>query len=103
MHDAVLKFVSIFLVVCVLSVGGFAQAQSVEHAGHHAHHSAATHAASLCSWLCAAGQLAEGSAAPPLAVATHASPAIQPVHAAFDLYPISSSTSRGPPLLVVSR
>lgn len=30
--------VSIVLVLCVLSVGGLAQAQAAEHAGHHAQH-----------------------------------------------------------------
>ncbi len=55
MHHRVLKFVSILLVLCVLSVGGLAQAQSVEHAGHHAQHQAATHGTVLCSWMCAAG------------------------------------------------
>lgn len=49
------KFISIFLVLCVLAVGGLAQAQSVEHAGHHAHHQAATHGTMICSWMCAAG------------------------------------------------
>ena len=55
MNHTVLKFVSILLVFCVLSVGGLAQAQAVEHAGHHAHHQAATHGTVLCSWMCAAG------------------------------------------------
>ena len=55
MNHQVLKFVSILLVLSVLSVGGLAQAQSVEHAGHHAHHQAATHGTVLCSWMCAAG------------------------------------------------
>jgi hypothetical protein len=55
MNHTILKFVSILLVLCVLSVGGLAQAQSVEHAGHHAHHQAATHGTVLCSWMCAAG------------------------------------------------
>ena len=55
MNRTVLKFLSILLVLCVLSVGGLAQAQSVEHAGHHAQHQAATHGTLLCSWMCAAG------------------------------------------------
>jgi len=55
MKHTVLKVVSLLLVLCVLSVGGLAQAQSVEHAGHHAHHQAATHGTVLCSWMCAAG------------------------------------------------
>jgi hypothetical protein len=55
MHHRALKYLSILLVLCVLSVGGLAQAQSVEHAGHHAQHQAATHGTLLCSWMCAAG------------------------------------------------
>ena len=61
MNHTVLKFVSILLVVCVLSVGGLAQAQSVEHAGHHARHQAATHATVLCSWLCTAGTMLDSA------------------------------------------
>jgi len=55
MKHTVLKFLSILLVFSVLFVGGLAQAQSVEHAGHHAQHQAATHSTLLCSWMCAAG------------------------------------------------
>ncbi|NOS82972.1 MAG: hypothetical protein HOP32_15465 [Nitrospira sp.] len=55
MYHHALKFLSILLVLCILSVGGLAQAQSVEHAGHHAQHQAATHGTLLCSWMCAAG------------------------------------------------
>ena len=62
MHKTVIKFLSILLVLCVLSVGGLAQAQSVEHAGHHAQHQAATHGTLLCSWMCAAGQAGEAEA-----------------------------------------
>jgi hypothetical protein len=61
MYRIVLKFVSILLVLCVLSVGGLAQAQSVEHAGHHAHHQAATHGTVLCSWMCAAGTVLDSA------------------------------------------
>jgi hypothetical protein len=61
MNHRVLKFLSILLVLCVLSVGGLAQAQSVEHAGHHAKHQAATHGTVLCSWMCAAGQAGEAA------------------------------------------
>ena len=49
------KFISIALVLSVLAIGGLAQAQSAEHAGHHAQHQAATHGTLLCSWMCAAG------------------------------------------------
>ncbi|MGH7182057.1 MAG: hypothetical protein ACREJN_08780 [Nitrospiraceae bacterium] len=61
MNPAVLKFFSILVVLCVLSVGGLAQAQSVEHAGHHAHHQAATHGTVLCSWMCAAGTVLDSA------------------------------------------
>jgi len=55
MGRGILKVLSIVIVICVLSVGGLAQAQSVEHAGHHAHHQASTHGTVLCSWMCDAG------------------------------------------------
>jgi hypothetical protein len=55
MNHRALKFLSILLMLCVLSIGGLAQAESVEHAGHHAQHKAATHGTLLCSWMCAAG------------------------------------------------
>ncbi len=72
MNRTALKFVSVLLVCCVLSVGGLAQAQSVEHAGHHAHHQAATHGTVLCSWMCAAGQAGEAAAVfVPLEVIPH--------------------------------
>lgn len=61
MNHTVLKYVSILLVFLVLSVGGLAQAQSVEHAGHHAHHQAATHGTVLCSWMCAAGTVLDSA------------------------------------------
>lgn len=64
MNRTALKFVAILLVGCVLSVGGLAQAQSVEHAGHHAHHQAATHGTVLCSWMCAAGTVFDSAAVP---------------------------------------
>ncbi|HSF68650.1 MAG TPA: hypothetical protein VLA67_14610 [Nitrospiraceae bacterium] len=57
MNHTLLKCASIVLVLCVLSIGGLAQAKSVEHAGHHAHHQAATHGTLLCSWMCAAGTI----------------------------------------------
>jgi hypothetical protein len=62
MSHGVLKVFAILLVLCVLSVGGLAQAQSVEHAGHHAHHQAATHGTVLCSWMCAAGTVLDSPA-----------------------------------------
>ena len=59
MDDAFRKFLSISLVVCVLAIGGLAQAQAAEHAGHHAQHQAATHGTLLCSWMCPAGTVVD--------------------------------------------
>ncbi len=61
MNDAASKFISIVLVLCVLSVGGLAQAQAAEHAGHHAQHQTATHGTLLCSWMCAAGTVLDSA------------------------------------------
>jgi hypothetical protein len=55
------KFLSIVLVLSVLVVSGLAQAQSVEHAGHHAKHQSATHGTLLCSWMCAAGTVLDSA------------------------------------------
>jgi hypothetical protein len=98
MNHTVLKFVSILLVLCVLSVGGLAQAQSVEHAGHHAHHQAATHGTVLCSWMCAAGQAGEAATLlGPLEVIPHE---FVEVTSAYKVPTIFSNilASRGPPV-----
>ena len=97
MDDAFRKFLSISLVVCVLAIGGLAQAQAAEHAGHHAQHQAATHGTLLCSWMCAAGTVVDSAV---ILIPAERSPvAILPV-------PVSTSfcseqpltfSSRGPP------
>src|SRR5262245_61449097 len=61
LNDRVRRFVSIILVLCVLSIGGVAQVHPAEHAGHHAQHQAATHGTVLCSWMCAAGTVLDSS------------------------------------------
>lgn len=76
--------------------------QLAAHAEQHAHHSAATHATSLCSWLCAAGQTAEGTASLALAAVASVSPVIQQEYSDVDLSSVSSHTSRGPPSFVLS-
>jgi hypothetical protein len=93
------KVLSILLILCILAVGGLAQAQAAEHAGHHAQHQAATHGTLLCSWMCAAGTVLDTavvfiqSEQSPIAVVSHP-------------HPISASTerpqifsSRAPPYL----
>jgi hypothetical protein len=97
MNRIVLKFASILLVLCILSVGGLAQAQAVEHAGHHAHHQAATHGTVLCSWMCAAGAVLDTAVVTfqaelsPIALVTFPNPA-QP---SIEL--CRTSSSRAPP------
>ena len=97
MNHTALKFVSILLVLCVLSVGGLAQAQSVEHAGHHAHHQAATHGTVLCSWMCAAGTVLDSAVVPfqaelsPIALITFPDCA----HPSIEV--CQTSSSRAPP------
>lgn len=77
--------------------------QLAAHAETHAHHSAATHATSLCSWLCGAGQTAEGPASLALAPVASVSLAVQQEYAACDLYLVSFDASRGPPSLTLPR
>ncbi len=49
------------LVAMLLMVGGVLSAQAVGHASQHSHqHTSSTHATSLCSWYCAAGQVDAG-------------------------------------------
>ena len=76
------RALAVLLVLCMLVVGGLAQAQSVEHAGHHAHHQAATHGTVLCSWMCAAGTVLDS------AVVT-----FQPELGLIELIPLSHSTN----------
>lgn len=62
MNRMLLRSVAIGLTVCLLLLSGLAYPQTVAHAGHHAHHTAKTHASVLCSWMCAAGQAFESTA-----------------------------------------
>lgn len=54
--------VAVTLAGVLLLLGGLIYPASVPHELHHAHHQAATHATALCSWLCAAGHMAETGA-----------------------------------------
>lgn len=54
-------FLSVCLVALLLLLGGVLSTQAVGHASQHTHHhSSATHATTLCSWYCAAGQVHGG-------------------------------------------
>jgi hypothetical protein len=91
------KFLSIALVVSVLAIGGLAQAQSAEHAGHHAQHQAATHGTLLCSWMCAAGTVLDSDVV--ILKAERNPIAILPLPYSIDSIsePARVSSSRAPP------
>ncbi len=92
------QVLAVAVVLCILVVGGLASAQSIAHESHHGHHEKATHGTVLCSWMCAAGQVLDANAAPPL---TEYAPIgawdhvvqISTLHIALE-----SPTSRGPPV-----
>jgi hypothetical protein len=91
------RFLACLLVISLLVIGGFASAQALTHESQHAHHQKATHGTVLCSWMCAAGQVLDTSAAPYLIEHSPVAVVDQP---AFQLVPCSildSPTSRGPP------
>lgn len=98
MQSVIRRFFISLLVVCILVVGGIASAQSISHESHHnTHHQKATHSTSLCTWMCAAGNVLDNGTVPYL----------------IDLAPVAwsepygtvsilnsslrQSTSRGPP------
>ncbi len=93
------SILSLLLVFSMLVVGGLASAQSITHESHHAHHQKATHGTVLCSWMCAAGQVLDGVAAPSLVERTpvgHAHIGSTPFTPFVALHAIPS---RGPPVL----
>ena len=45
----------------LVALSGVAYPQLTAHMGQHEHHSAATHASALCSWLCIAADAVEGT------------------------------------------
>jgi hypothetical protein len=97
LKTAALRTVAASLAVCLILLSGLVYAQSVPHATHHAHHKAATHATVLCSWMCAAGQVLEGST-----IFLPSAGGLVSVLAAHTLdepliVTLPSSSSRGPP------
>jgi hypothetical protein len=100
MHGMITRLLACLLVVCILVVGGLASAQSISHESHHnTHHQKATHSTSLCTWMCAAGNVLDNGTVPYLID-------LAPV-AWFESYgrvsvlnsPLHQSTSRGPPVI----
>ena len=97
MNHSVIKFLSLILILCVLSVGGLAQAQSVEHAGHHAQHQAATHGTLLCSWMCAAGAVLDTAVITFQAELSPIALVSRPHFAQVSIEACQTSPSRAPP------
>jgi len=93
------RALAILLVLCMLAVGGLASAQSITHGSHHAHHQKATHGTVLCSWMCAAGQVLDGTATPFLIEQSPVSLNDFDAYQALLVVTLDSATSRGPPLL----
>jgi hypothetical protein len=91
------RSLAVSLAVCFLLIGGFASAQSIAHESGHAHHQKADHGTILCSWMCAAGQAADGvqlvSQVHFNLLALDAPPATK----SFNNPPLESLPSRGPP------
>jgi hypothetical protein len=94
-----IRTVAATLAVCLILLSGLVYAQSVPHATHHAHHKAATHASVLCSWMCAAGQVLEGSAV--FLPAAGGLVSVLALHILDEPLTVTlpSSSSRGPPTL----
>lgn len=99
MDNTLRKFLSISLVLCILAVGGIAQAQSAEHAGHHAQHQTATHGTLLCSWMCAAGTMLDTEVHVIEAESTPVALVVVPHSHEAISEPSRISSSRAPPAL----
>jgi hypothetical protein len=56
MNRSLLRFVAFGVLACAFALNGWLYAHGISHSLQHAHHSAASHADPLCSWLCSAGQ-----------------------------------------------
>ena len=61
MPQRVRQSVAVSLAICLLLLSGAIYAQTVPHTLHHAQHKAGTHSTALCTWLCAAGQVLDGT------------------------------------------
>jgi hypothetical protein len=93
------RLLALSLALCLLTLSGLVFPQAVTHAGHHAHHQAATHTSALCTWMCAAGQGLESVV---LVVNESVSPVTTLDFAAtttIDGIVVPPSQSRGPPFL----
>lgn len=100
MQSKLTRFLACLLVVCIIVVGGLASAQSISHESHHnQHHQKATHSTSLCTWMCAAGNVLDNGTAPYLI--DLAPVGWSELHGSVSILnsPLRQSTSRGPPVI----
>lgn len=98
MKSVIRRLLVSLLVVCILVVGGLASAQSISHESHHnQHHQKATHSTSLCTWMCAAGNVLDGLSAPYLIELSPAAVLDYPVLQCAARATLDSVPSRGPP------
>lgn len=99
MRSMITRLLACLLVLCILVVGGLASAQSISHESHHnTHHQKATHSTSLCTWMCAAGNVLDGISAPQVIERSPVALSDQPILQCAAHATLDSVTSRGPPL-----
>lgn len=99
MHSVIIRSLACFLILSILLVGGLASAQSISHESHHnAHHQKATHSTSLCTWMCAAGNVLDAVGAPELIERSPVALSDQLIRQFPPHITLDSETSRGPPL-----
>lgn len=83
----------------LVALSGIVYPQLTAHMGQHEHHSAATHATALCSWLCVAADAVEGAAIDVAPVHYSTFLAQAPPSTQHHLSHKSQPPSRAPPLL----
>lgn len=99
MQSVIRRFLVSLLVVCILVVGGLASAQSISHESHHnQHHQKATHSTSLCTWMCAAGNVLDNGTTPYLLDLAPVAWLESFVVASILNSPLPYSAYRGPPV-----
>ena len=99
MNHRIRQFAVGGLALWLVAISGIVYPQLTAHMAQHEHHSAATHATALCSWLCTAADAVEGTVVDvaPVRYSTfleQVSPVTQ-FHLSYDSQP----PSRAPPLL----
>ncbi|SPP63749.1 conserved exported hypothetical protein [Nitrospira lenta] len=98
MYGMIPRLLACLLVVCILVVGGLASAQSISHESHHnQHHQKATHSTSLCTWMCAAGNVLDHGTAPYLIDLAPVAWSETDSRVSLLTSPLHRTTSRGPP------